>query len=211
MTGVDSSGRPEATKLILIRHAQPRGDNSAAGADPELTPEGSAQADALARWMAGRRGSQNLVLWSSPMRRAQETARPIADKCGVEINTDDRLAEFDFGASAYVPIEQLDRAAFDDGVAALATGRWGSHSFDPDAFEARVQDVMRDLIAHNRGKTLAVVCHGGVINSYLCVILKRPRGFFFQPRYTSISHLVVRRNSTRPFLLSLNEVPHLAS
>lgn len=211
MTGAETSGRAKATQLILIRHAQPRREESSVGADPELTPEGSAQADALARWMAGRRGSQDLVLWSSPMRRAQETARPLADKCGVEINTDDRLAEFDFGAPAYVPIEQLDRAAFDDGLAALATGRWGAHSFDPDAFEARVQAVMRDLIAHNRGKTLAVVCHGGVINSYLSVILKRPRGFFFQPRYTSISRLVVRRNATRPFLLSLNEVPHLAS
>ena len=39
------------------------------------------------------RGRDVVAVWSSPLQRAQETARPIADVFGLEIQTDDRLLE----------------------------------------------------------------------------------------------------------------------
>ena len=39
------------------------------------------------------RGRDVVAVWSSPLQRAQETARPIADVFGLDIQTDDRLLE----------------------------------------------------------------------------------------------------------------------
>jgi broad specificity phosphatase PhoE len=39
------------------------------------------------------RGRDVVAVWSSPLQRAQETARPIAEVFGLEIQTDDRLLE----------------------------------------------------------------------------------------------------------------------
>ena len=60
-------------KLILIRHGLPvRSDSSA---DPPLAPQGARQAGQMARWLKDE-GID--ALYSSPMRRARETADPLA-------------------------------------------------------------------------------------------------------------------------------------
>ena len=47
------------------------------------------------------------AVYSSPMRRARETAAPLAEIGGHEIVTDDGLKEFDHHLDFYVPIEEL--------------------------------------------------------------------------------------------------------
>ena len=74
-------------RLILVRHAE------AAPGRPDalrsLTPAGRA----VARELAGRlaRERPDAVL-SSPLLRARETAAPIAEAAGVDLETDERLA-----------------------------------------------------------------------------------------------------------------------
>jgi broad specificity phosphatase PhoE len=55
-----------------------------------LSERGVRMAEAVAAALAGRDIS---YLVASPLQRAQETARPIADKLGLEIDTDERLIE----------------------------------------------------------------------------------------------------------------------
>ena len=74
-------------RLILVRHAK------AAPGDPDssrpLTREGREAAAALAPKLAAE--SPDAVV-SSPLLRARETAAPIADAAGVELEVDERLA-----------------------------------------------------------------------------------------------------------------------
>ncbi|EYB67634.1 hypothetical protein DEIPH_ctg033orf0045 [Deinococcus phoenicis] len=72
--------------LLLIRHARASGQ----APDAPLTPEGAAQAGRLAADLAAL-GISRIV--SSPWTRAVDTARPLADRLGLEVETDARLTE----------------------------------------------------------------------------------------------------------------------
>lgn len=79
-------------RIILLRHGEP--DWFPAGGlsveDAGLTSRGRAQAEAAARSFADQRID---AIYASPMRRAQETAEPLAKACGVPAVTFDALAE----------------------------------------------------------------------------------------------------------------------
>ena len=53
------------------------------------------------------------------------------------------------------------------------------------------------------------MCHGGVINGYLCHVLglTDPRGFFY-PNYTSINRVAAARSGARS-IVTINETSHL--
>ncbi|MBW0108792.1 histidine phosphatase family protein, partial [Pseudonocardia sp. KRD-182] len=197
-------------ELLLIRHGRPRPEESATGAgvDPPLTEPGRAEADLLGRYLAADPGPD--VVYTSPMRRARETAEAITARSVVPLTVDDRLREFDHGATSYTPPE-LSTAGPEARRTlwrALETGVWGAHTFDPDEFEARVAAAFADIIDAHASSVVAVVCHSGVINSFLGTVLRRPRGMFFQPAYTSISRVAASRDGRRQ-LLTLNETSHL--
>jgi probable phosphoglycerate mutase len=146
-------------------------------------------------------------IYSSPMRRARETAQATAELCGVPVTIDERLAEFDLGALEYIPTELAGAAVHERVSAAMQTGRWGTHRFDPIAFRERVAAAFAEIAPQSAWRRTVVFCHGGVINSYLSGVLERPHGMFFEPRYTCVSRLRVDVNGAA-HLLSLNELPH---
>lgn len=196
-------------ELLVVRHAQPQQVRTTHGpADPALTAEGRQQSRALARWLTDRAERSPARLFSSSMRRARETAQDTAEACGLPVTVDERLAEFDLGATEYIPIELAGPAIHERVASAMQTGRWGTHIFDPDGFHDRVAAAFTDIVAStiDDGPTV-VFCHGGVINSWLSQVIGRPRGMFFEPRYTCVSRLRIDHvGSAR--LLSLNELPH---
>jgi len=90
-------------ELILVRHGLPvRIEDADGPADPPLSDEGRAQAVRLADWL-GREPID--AVYVSPMRRAMETAAPLADALGVDPVVDEELSEFDRDAHFYIPLE----------------------------------------------------------------------------------------------------------
>ena len=69
--------------------------------------------------------------------------------------------------------------------------------------------AVEGLIDAHSGERIAVVCHGGVINSYLCHVLglTKARGFFY-PNYTSINRVAAARDGIRS-IVTINETSHL--
>ena len=96
-------------ELIVLRHARPmaevRGDGEGT-ADPPLAPIGVEQAVATAAYLADR--AINHVA-ASTMRRAIETAQPLADSLGLTIEEIDDLKEADHFRNQYTPVEDMDR------------------------------------------------------------------------------------------------------
>ena len=186
-------------ELLFIRHALPVriDEGSVAGpADPALAELGHAQVRALADWLHHEPVD---ALWSSPMRRAWETATPLAARLDLEIVLDDGLAEFDRDAASYIPIEEL-KAAGDP--------RWNEVPEQPEHFRAVVVDTVERIIAAHRGQRVAIVCHGGVINAYAGHVLGLDDPLFFLPTYTSISRVFAASTGERS-IASLNEAAHL--
>jgi 2,3-bisphosphoglycerate-dependent phosphoglycerate mutase len=192
-------------ELLLIRHALPMRVELIEGpADPELAPEGWTQARRLAAWLA----SENLdAVYSSPLRRAVQTAEPLAEVTGLHLHIGEGLAEWDRQASSYIPIEEL-RAVDDPVWKSLAAGALHELGVDGPSFQGRVVTAIAGIVAAHPGQTVAVVCHGGVLNAYLANVLGLDRVLFFQPDYTCINRVRASSTGVRS-LRTLNETAHL--
>jgi probable phosphoglycerate mutase len=192
-------------ELLLIRHGLPvRIDESADGpADPELSDVGREQAERLAAWL---RHDSIDALYVSPMRRAQETAAPLAQVLGVTPVVDPELAEFDKDAHFYIPLEEL-KAAGDERYTKLMLGETGSE-VDPYTFREIVTVAVERIIEANPGATVAVVCHGGVVNAWASHVIGLDFPLFFEPHYTSVSRFLAASTGQRS-VRSLNETGHL--
>lgn len=186
-------------ELAIIRHALPvRVDEGTVEgpADPPLAPLGRAQAEALATWLATERIH---AVWSSPMRRARETAAPMAERLGLEVQVDERLAEYDRHATSYIPLEELKAAG---------APRWNQVPERPEEFQAHVVAAMEDIAAAHPGQRVAVVCHGGAVNAYVAHVLGLADPIFFLPGYTSISRVLAASSGQRS-VSTLNDTAHL--
>ncbi|MER3452899.1 MAG: histidine phosphatase family protein [Chloroflexota bacterium] len=193
-------------ELLLVRHAEPERVPEGIGpADPGLTPAGRAQAAALAEWL---RDEEIDRVVTSPLRRAVETAAPVAAVHGLVPEVVDDLAEYDRYATSYIPVEEL-RATGDERWHAMAEGRLRELAgVDPAAFRARVVRAVESLIRAHPGGRVVAVCHGGVINAYLGHILGIERALWFEPYYASVARVAASRDGVRS-VRSLNERPEL--
>jgi 2,3-bisphosphoglycerate-dependent phosphoglycerate mutase len=184
-------------ELLLIRHARPLRAESVDGpADPGLSELGRRQAEALATWLVPEELD---AIYTSPMRRAVETATPVGEALGLTVTADDALAEYDADAMAYIPIEEL-RAAGDP--------RWMEVPDDIAGFQSRVVGGVDRLAAAHPSQRVALICHGGVINVVVSAVLGVGPQMLFLPAYTSISRVLVASTGQRS-LASLNETGHL--
>ncbi|HUP84839.1 MAG TPA: histidine phosphatase family protein [Acidimicrobiales bacterium] len=192
-------------ELILVRHAEPVRIVDADGpADPPLAERGIKQAEALASYL----GAEPIgAVWSSPMQRARETAAPLAAALGCEVVVDTELAEWDRASTSYIPIEEL-KANKDERWVAMVEGNLEGDGIDLVAFRDGVVSAMDHIVTGNPGASVAVVCHGGVINTYLADILGIDRPLWFEPKYTSIHRVLASRRGDRS-LETLNEIAHL--
>ncbi len=194
-------------ELLLIRHALPlRVELDRGAADPDLAPDGMAQARHLGAYLASERLDG---LYASPMRRARQTAEALLPGRDLEIVTSPGVAEWDMNSPEYVPVEEL-KAADDPRWRALVEGEWSSDETEEE-FRTRVVTTIERHIADHRGQRIAVVCHGGVINAYLAHLLSLGNGYergFFYPNYTSI-HRVAAASTGQREIVTINETSHL--
>ena len=193
-------------EVLLIRHAIPiRRELETGIADPELATEGLKQADLMAQYL----GSEKLhAIYASPMQRAQQTASPLAAVQGLTITTVDGVAEYDKNSNQYVPVEEL-KAKNDPRWQEMLRGEWTSTDETEDEFIQRTVNSIEQIIAQHASQRVAIVCHGGVINAYICHVLglENQRGFFY-PNYTSI-HRIAAAGSGERSIVTLNETSHL--
>lgn len=186
-------------ELILIRHGLP--ERSGVTSDPPLSPQGVEQARRVA---AALQGDRVEAVFASTMRRAIQTAEPYAALAGHEVQTEEGIVEFDRDSGTYVPLEVLKR---EDYAAWTAFVERGADSTIV-AFQKVVVATLEDIVARNSGRTVAVFCHGGVINVWTAHILGMSPRLFFEPAYTSVHRYLCARSGQRN-LVSLNDIAHL--
>jgi probable phosphoglycerate mutase len=194
-------------ELIIVRHGLPLRVETEDGtpADPPLSDEGRNQAERMAQWL--QREAIDRV-YTSPMVRAIQTAEPLAQQLSLEPQVEQGVAEFDQHAESYVPLEELKRTDPERWRQLMQSGWEGL--FDPAAFKQTVVEAIERIIADNPGGRVAVVCHGGVINTWAAHVLETPRQLFFQPQYTSINRFMASSKGHRS-VVSLNESAHLVA
>ncbi len=201
---------PQATDLVLVRHAEAApASPQEATYDPPLSERGRQQAQLLARRLA--RMSVH-ALYSSPLRRAQETAAAVAAATGLPIHTIPDLREVDIDlARLRATYEGQSPQAVADDLAArlLALPRWDAlPGCEPShRFRLRVHRALQEMVARHPAQRVVVVCHGGVINIYLSLVLDIPRDIFFLPQHTSLT--IVRTDGQRAAVQTIGDCAHL--
>jgi probable phosphoglycerate mutase len=146
-------------RILLIRHGETAGNAARIVQKPDipLSPRGEAQADALARRLAGEGITQ---IFSSDLERAAATARRLRATTGAPIAFDPLLQERNFGDVRGTRYDQLGFDLFEPGYAPPNGETW-------EMFHARVDQAwarIRTMAAVTPG-TLAVVTHGLVCRS----------------------------------------------
>ena len=174
LIGVDG-----VTEIWLIRHADCyRGMNDAA--DPTLSEQGRKQAQRLAQRMERVRPA---AVYSSPYRRAMETARAITD----DVRIDQRLVEMP------LVISEDDRLDFQE---------------TPESAVARMRAVIEDVAATHEGERVALISHAASIIACLTDALHlEPGNLRILPYYTSIS--TIRVLGDRRTVGTLGDIAHL--
>lgn len=192
-------------ELLLIRHGLPEHlvRDDGAPADPPLSPEGRSQAQRLARWLDGIEIDR---IYASPLRRARETAAPLAARRGLSVVLAPGVREYDAEAEAYIPLEQLKIQDY-QAWKALVSGGYAPE-VDFLAFHRAVASAVEEIIAANPGRRVAVFCHGGVINVWAARVLGIPPQLFVDVRYTSVNRFFAASSGERS-IASLNETAHL--
>jgi broad specificity phosphatase PhoE len=199
----------EATRLYLVRHGQSegnRGEYDGPDDDPPLSEVGREQARRLAQRFARQKVD---AVYSSPLRRTQETAHAVAGARGLPVRIVDDLHEVDFGEverdfDAYSEEEAL---ALRDRIARRPT--WDSFpgSEGSAAARRRIVTAMDSIVEECGGKRVAVVTHGGVIQTYVSHVLGLERDFVFYPFNAGITS--IRAQGERRVIWRLNDVAHL--
>lgn len=194
--------------LLLIRHAEPVRVEAGPGeppADPPLSEEGAAKARLAAAWLAAE-GVDHVA--SSPLRRARETAAPLAARLGIEPEVVEGIGEFDRRDASYIPFEELPRDH--EKFAAMVEGRWTDIDgwTDPLSFREQVVSAVEGLVERFPGGRVALFSHAGVINVYLGHVLGISRALWFYPGYASVSRVAAARSGERG-VVSVNETAHL--
>lgn len=190
-----------------MRHALPvRVDSTDDGspADPQLSQRGHEQAERLVDVLALEDVD---ALYTSPSRRARETAAPLERALGMTALIDDGLAEFDSKDTSYVPVEEL-KAAGDPRYTALVHGDIYSHDVDPAAFRARVVEAVERVVAQHPGGKAVLFSHAGAINAAAGHVLSQEKTIWFPPAYCSITRIGAARDGRRG-IISLNETGHV--
>ena len=145
--------------IFLIRHGETIGNASRVVQHPDnpLSPRGEAQAERLARRLAGA-GIARIV--SSDFARAASTARALERVLRVPLTFDPLLQERSFGDLRGTPYAELAVDMFAPGYAPPNGETWEVFHRRVDRAWARVQALAAGTAGH-----LAVVTHGLVCRS----------------------------------------------
>ena len=200
------------TRLALTRHGETvwHDENRYAGgsSDIDLTEDGVAQSKRLAEWAAAQ-AFQALVC--SPVRRALETATPVAEATGLDLQVVEDLREVDFGVAEGRTAHELwglDPAMLDrfraDPVAHPFPGAEA-----PELAADRAAAALRTVAAACPGGSVLVVAHNTVLRLAMCRLLGLPVAQYRQlfPRLdnAAITELAVPFREDLPVsLLTLN-------
>jgi 2,3-bisphosphoglycerate-dependent phosphoglycerate mutase len=160
------------TRVLLLRHAESANPLIFHGAESDvgLSERGRRQAEAIASVLATEAPD---VVISSAMRRAHETAMPIARACGVALRIEADLHERRVGELSGTTTQRRE------GVWPDTLRRWlaGDTAFAPPGAESfddirrRVLPAWQRVTSEGDGQTIVVVAHGVVCKVLLFTLL----------------------------------------
>jgi broad specificity phosphatase PhoE len=200
--------------LVLIRHAESvwNGERRIQGSqDPPLSPRGRRQAELLAARLRSQL-PRAAAVYTSPLRRAAETAALIGAATGLPVLPEPDLCEMRLGRWEGRTVAEI-QAAFPgtyERWLADPLGHPAPGGEQLEAFAGRVTGALARLRAARPAADLVLVSHGGPIKALVCHVLGLETRWLFRIKQdnTAVSRLELDETTRRVVLL--NDTCHLA-
>ena len=194
--------------LLLLRHAESEGNATGriqGWADFGLTELGRQQAEAAARHLAD---AGAVALYSSPLRRARDTAVIVAEHTGLDVVDLPDLREYRFGeAQGLLWSEAQERFG-------LVGRDWGTGGIPGEegttAFRDRVQLQIEELAQRHASDIAIAVVHGGVVGALVSRLMGLEDREYAQIYSTNCGITRLSQGMDgRTAVVGLNDVCHL--
>jgi 2,3-bisphosphoglycerate-dependent phosphoglycerate mutase len=204
----------ELTDLILVRHGQTDGNVARrwqGWSDYPLNAVGLRQAEQVAVRLADQKAHIQAI-YSSPLRRAYETAKPISAALGLPVRLLEKLKEFHFGQIEGLTTPEF-RTVFPEAYARFQNRADMSFRYpggeSREEFFHRVGIAADSIMACHPGQTVVVVAHGGTLRALLAHFFPEQDATWqtFSAEHCSLTRLSL--NGHGPQLLSLDDHTHL--
>ncbi|HEV2768340.1 MAG TPA: MSMEG_4193 family putative phosphomutase [Acidimicrobiales bacterium] len=193
--------------MILVRHGQTPTTGSVLpgrAAGLHLAEAGTAQAEAVAE----RLGQLDRVdaVYTSPLERTRETAKPIARARGLRARVERGLLECDFGEWTGRPLKDLGKLAEWTTVQRYPSGfRFpGGESFTE--MQGRITGALARLVERHRGGVVVAVSHADPIKAAVASALGTHLDLFQRIAVSPCSISAVSYGTTGPMVLTVNSV-----
>ena len=199
-------------KLFLIRHGQTAGNvqgQYVGSLDIDMTDEGRLQAKSAKQYLSKVNFSN---IYSSPLKRAANTAQIIAEGTGLKVRTMNDLRELDFGKWEGLKFEEIN-AQYNKDYQDWLEDPYNHPPTGGESFNdliARADKEVKKIVQENPdGSSVAIVSHGGVILSLIVNWLGIPsaRWRSLIQRQAAINVVVI--DNGFPYISSINYTGHL--
>jgi glucosyl-3-phosphoglycerate phosphatase len=170
-------------RLVMLRHGQTDfnlGSRMQGQLDTELTELGRAQAVAAAETLAKQ---QPLLIVSSDLRRAYDTAVALGERTGLRVQVDRRLRETHLGDWQGMTHAEIDAIAPGARMAWRDDATWAPHGGENRVdVAARSVPLVAELVAgepewgaaDEPARPIVLVAHGGLIAALTAALLRLP-------------------------------------
>jgi len=203
------------TRVFLVRHGSTvlsAEDRFAGATDVELSAEGRAQVERLARRLAD---TQPAAVYCSPLKRTVETASILARPHNLPPIPRDGLREIDHGRWEGLTRGEVE-ARFADEYEAWEADPF---TFAPEGGEsgasvmARALPVIREFVLAHKGKNVLVVSHKATIRLLISSLLGfDARGYRDRlDQSPACLNVIDFKDPTKARLMLFNDVSHYAS
>jgi broad specificity phosphatase PhoE len=203
--------RRKMVKIILIRHGETDWNKEQVfrgRIDVPLNQTGLAQAHAVRETLAEIAID---ALYASPLARAFETARVLAEDRNLDITAEEGLSDVDFGLWQGVAKEQVEKNYPD---------LYSTWLTDPQLVtfprgetllkvQKRSMAALERAMDSNRGKTIAVVSHRVVNKVILCAVLGLDLSRFWHVKQDTCAINRFEQRDGGYYLTLLNDTCHL--
>ncbi len=201
-------------RIFFLRHGQTEHSRAnhfcGAGLNPDLTPDGVEMAKSFAD---AYKDAPWAAIYSSPLKRAVDTASAVANDRGLTIELRDDLKEIRYGEWEGKTVEEVDEAYHDDYIRWTADPAWCPPTGGETAIAIaqRAMHVITEIKERHTTGDVLVVSHKATIRIAIANLLGIDVGRFrFRLDCPVCSLSVVEFTKQGPWLRRLADRSHLS-
>lgn len=201
-------------RLYLIRHGETDWNKQKkfqGWTDIDLNENGKMQAELL-----GERFKDIKVdeIYSSPLQRSVNTAKPIAQIKNLSIIENENFKEINFGEWEGLTVSEIYEKAGEDFVTFMKKPEEGTFPGDGSFANVtkRIAEGLEEVLDGKEDKNIVIVSHGGIVRLTISYLMNFPGDWYNKTWIDNTSVSVIELSKNRGNLLRvLNDFSHINS